>query len=340
MDDDFKIDPKVKLLRHFNRVQGIIEGDFLPPLMVDIDVYEGPCNIDCVWCSQAVTRKYKSTRTMPAETMKNLGPFSKKWGIKSWKIAGVSEPTLNSNIDILFRSGYEFGIDMGLTTNGIFLNKVQDLHLLTWLGISLDAATAETWSLMKNSPKKNFYRIINNIKSIRDKCPDLDISIKFCKWSKEINPLKNDFYPDLPPLEDKKQSQINQSNNYADTELLPQLAEDLGCNYILRDAFPTNFPGHYKFEKCLVTPLEGAFGADHRFHLCCDARNIYVLTDDYTRNDWQEVIELWGSKKHKDLIGSINPEKCLGCSKWKLCSVLENVILDGRYTKDYQVNFI
>ena len=39
-------------------------------------------------------------------------------------------------------------------------------------------------------------------------------------------------------------------------------------------------------------------------------------------------------------VSSINPKKCLGCSKFKLCSVLENVVDNGTYTKDYQVNFI
>ena len=47
--------------------------------------------------------------------------------------------------------------------------------------------------------------------------------------------------------------------------------------------------------------MSGTFGADHKFHLCCDARNVFVLTDDYTKNNWEELPKLWGSKKHKDL---------------------------------------
>jgi hypothetical protein len=335
-----QLDTKAKLLRHFDRVKGIIEGKYLPPLMVDIDVYEGPCNLDCIWCSQAVTRNRTDRAIMPVETMERLGLFSQKWGIKAWKIAGLSEPTLNPNLDVLLQSGHVHGIDMGLTTNGLLLDRIINLNLLTWVGISLDATTAKTWSLLKKSPEKNFLRIIDNINFLRDKCPDLDISIKYCRWSSTTHPHKNRFYPGLQPFEKARKDTIRKIDNYADAERLPELANKLGCNHILRDAFPENFPSLYKFDKCLATPLEGVFGADHKFHLCCDARNVYVLTDNYTRNNWEELPSLWSSKKHRELIKTIDPKKCLGCSKWKLCSVFENVVLDGKYTKDYQVNFI
>jgi len=334
------LDPKVKLLRHFERVQGILNGEFLPPLMVDVDVVDGACNLDCVWCSQGPSRASKRNTSMSARTMRRLGPFCKEWGIKSWRMAGDSEPTLNTNIDILFRTGHECGIDMGLTTNGLLLDRVKNLHLLTWLGISLDATTAKTWSRMKRKPEKNFHRIIDNIKRIRADLPDLEVTIKYVRWSETAHPGKRDFYPTLQIPNEGKQTPISQNNNYADAELLPQLAEELGCKYRLRDAFPKNFSSQYQFEKCLATPLSGCFGADHKFHLCCDARNIYVLTDDYTKNDWKELLDLWGSQGHKDLVASIIPEKCLGCSKWHHCSVLENVVIDGKYTEHYQVNFI
>ncbi len=334
------LDPKVKLLRHYERVKGIIEGKFLPPLMVDIDVYEGPCNLDCVWCSQAVSRRCVKRAVMPVETMKKLGPFSRSWGIKAWKIAGLSEPVLNPHIDVLLHSGYDNGIDMGMTTNGVLIDRIRNINKLTWLGISLDATTAKTWSLLKKSPERNFHGIIDNIRKIRTKYPDLDISIKYCRWSSSIHPDKEKFYPDIRRLNGKDFKVLKKHDNYDDAEKLPDLARSLGCDYILHDAFPSDFPKLYKFEKCLVTPLEGVFGADHKFHLCCDARNVYVLTDDYTRNGWKELPSIWGSKKHKDLIKKINPQKCLGCSKWKMCSVFENIILDGKFTKDYQVNFI
>lgn len=343
--EEFKIDPKIKLLRHRKNVEGIVSGKFEPPVMVDVDVVEGFCNLDCAWCSQAKSRALKPRRYMTKETMYGLGKFSKKWGIKSWRIATDSEPTLNKELHHLFISGKENQIDMGLTTNGVLLDKVKNLDYLTWIGVSLDAVDPKTWSIAKKSPEKNFLRIIDNIKKIKDQFPNLDISIKYHKWSSEEDNLgKNDFYPDMNShSEDKKfknSSKNDVVDNIKESEKLPELAKKLGVSYVIRDAFPANFSDKYKFTKCLATPLSGTFGADHKFHLCCDARNVFVLTDDYTKNNWEELPKLWGSKKHKDLIDSINPKKCLGCSKFKLCSVVENIVVDGEYTKDYQVNFI
>jgi len=327
------MDSKIKLLRYCDRVQGILKGEFLPPIMADVDVLSGRCNLDCEWCAQRKSREAKETTFIPVETMKRMGPFCKKWGVKSWRIAGNSEPTLNPNIHYLFNSGHEHGIDMGLITNGVLLDKVKDLRFLTWIGISLDATTAKTWARLKRSPEQNFYRIIDNIKHIRNDIPSLEICIKFIRWSEDIHLGRKDFSPNstIP---------VGQKNNYADAEKLEQFAKGLGVKYILRDALPKNMASQYRFEKCRATPLYATFGADHKFYLCCDVRDDYILTNDYTKNNWQELFNLWGSQKHKDLIASINPKRCKFCSKERLNAIMDNVILDGKHTKEYQVNFI
>jgi hypothetical protein len=270
---------------------------------------------------------------MPLETMKKMGPFCREWGIKSWRIAGNSEPTLNPDIDYLFKSGQESGIDMGLITNGVLLDQAKNLNLLTWIGISLDATSGETWSKLKRSPEKNFYRIIENIRRIRNNIPDLDISLKFIKWSRKLHLGRNDFAPNPTTA-------VEPGDNYEDAEKLEELAGRLGVKYILREALPKSMADKYKFEKCRATPLYATFGADHKFYLCCDVRDGYILTNDYTKNNWKELHNLWGSQKHKDIIATINPKRCKFCSKELLNSIMENIILDGKYSKEYQVNFI
>ena len=123
----FTLDPKIKLLNHYDRVKGIIDNDFKPPVMTDVDLVEGYCNLDCAWCCQAKSRASKPRKYLSTKTMKGIGLLSKKWGIKAWRIAGDSEPTLHKEAHILFQSGHDNGIDMGLTTNGVLLDKVKNL---------------------------------------------------------------------------------------------------------------------------------------------------------------------------------------------------------------------
>lgn len=329
---------EVKLLRHRGRIDGILTGEFKPPVMVDIDPVNGTCNLDCAWCCQAASRAATPTKFMSVDTMTGLGRFCREWGVKAWRISSDSEPLLNKNIEVLIESGAVNGIDMGLITNGVYLERVLDsVGSLHWLGVSLDATTRETWSKLKRSAPENFDKIIANVKAVRRKWPDLDMSIKFLRWSPSKNSTTAAFGGGALPqvVDDRSQD----PDNFADAERLTELADSLGVRSILKDAYPSNYADTYRFTQCLATPLGGVFGADHRFHLCCDARSIFILTDDYTRDGWQELPKLWGSEKHRELIASINPKKCAGCAKAGLNETLQHLAvetLDGRL----QSNFI
>jgi organic radical activating enzyme len=331
-------DPKIKLLRFADRVQSLAKGEFPPPIMADIDAVSGRCNLDCEWCAQRTSRQSQKPVYMSRDSMEKIGPFCREWGVRSWRIAGNSEPTLNPDIHYLFESGHKNDIDMGLITNGTLLDAVKNIHMLRWIGISLDATNAETWSKLKGSPKENFQRIINSIKRIKKDFPEVEISIKFVRWSEDVHLSRQDF--SLDPADKNKAGQGKNRSNFSDAEILPQFAKELGVKYILRDALPKTMASRYRFKICRGTPLYATFGADHKFYLCCDVRSGYVLTDDYTRNNWQELREMWGSKKHKDLVASINPKNCQFCSKERLNTIIENIILDGEHSKEYQVNFI
>jgi len=323
-------DPKVKLLRYMDRVQGVMDGNYKPPILADVDVVQGLCNLDCDWCCQAKSRASKDPLFMSEETMKQIGPFSKDWEIKSWRIAGDSEPTLNKNLDTLLQSGHDNDIDMGLITNGTCLHTVDNLEYLTWIGISLDAATSETWSKLKHAPESMYLKMMDSIRNIRKNNPDIDITLKFVKYSSDDNVTKED-------LTHKVRSE-DSVNNHRDAVLLPILADNLGVNYHITEGFPKD--PEYKFDKCQGTPLYGTFGADHKFYICCDRRDGAILTDDYTRDNWKELPNLWGSDKHKKIIDEIVPSDCAFCSKAWLNTIMDNIITDGKYTEDYQVRFI
>ena len=331
------ISVEAKLLHHRNHISGIASGDFLPPVMVDIDPVDGVCNLDCAWCCQAQSRASRPARFMALDTMRRLGPFCRNWGVKAWRISGDSEPLLNRNIEILIQSGCEFGIDMGLITNGVFLDRIKSFSSLTYVGVSLDATTASTWSQLKQSPPEGFERIIRNVKRIRQEYPDLDLCIKFVRFHSKTSLSKNQFSEAMTICDE---GSATPKDNLLEAEELADFAKRLGCRPITRDAYPEGFSETYQFSKCHATPLGGVFDASHNFHLCCDARSIHVLTDDYTRDDWQELPSLWGSDRHKRMIEGIKPQNCAGCAKFKTNEILEHVVMMSDTSEKYQLNFI
>ena len=332
------MDAQLKLLRHADRVAGIREGRLRPPVMVDVDPVDGTCNLDCEWCCQAASRASRPARFMTAATMEGLGRFCAEWGVESWRISGDGEPTLNKDLSELIRSGTSNGIDVGLITNGLLLDRVDRdaLARLTYLGVSLDAATPKTWSRLKRSDPENFQRILRNLATARASAPDLDISIKYLRWRHDTHLSKREFVRgDLPVIDGEA---IEDTDTLCDIERLEAPAAELGVRTIVKDAFPRGMPASYGFGTCHATPLGGVFDASHRFHLCCDARNVYVLTDDYTRDDWSELKSLWGGARHLELIRSITPASCVGCAKHRINRTLEEIVIDPDPRQ--QVNFI
>jgi hypothetical protein len=332
------MDSRLKLLRHADRIAGLQTGNFLPPVMVDVDPVDGVCNLDCEWCCQAASRASRPATFMSKETMRGLGEFCASWGVKSWRIAGDSEPLLNKEISELLAAGNANGVDLGLITNGVHLDRLtqNDLRRLHYLGVSLDATTPFTWSQLKRSDPVNFGKILTNVRRARELAPQLDISLKFLRWKPGLSLDKGSFSGNGLPVLTKMHKL--EDGNYQDAEALAELAQSLGVHGIIKDAYPADFHRQYQFEKCHATPLGGVFDASHKFHLCCDARNRFVLTDDYTRDGWGELPSLWGGEKHKALIDSIVPQKCAGCAKYKMNQVLEQIVVSPQI--ETQVNFI
>lgn len=325
-----------KLLRHYDRIEGIIDGKFLPPVMADIDPVNGFCNLACSWCSQAASRASRPTTFMEPDVLKRLPEFAAAWGIKAFRIAGDSEPTLNKHLSILIDSCHANGVDAGLITNGTYIERINNLAKLTFLGISLDASTRETWSSIKKSAPELFDKIIDNIKKVRQECPDLDMTIKFLRWDKKKSLSQSEFSKELAQVDDFE----CQPDNAADAELLPELAKRLDCNFMIKPCYPKDFPKQYQFEVCRATPLGCVFTAQKTVEACCDQRGFFVLVKDFTADDWQALPKFWGSEEHKKVIASINPQKCLGCAKHNMNAVLENIVLEGKWSKSMQVNFI
>lgn len=319
--------PAAKLLRHRDRIDGIVSGKLQPPVMVDVDPVNGLCSLSCLWCCQSASRNATPRTIMPVEIMRRLGPFCREWGVKSWRIASDSEPLLNKDIGVLLESGAANGIHMGVITHGVYLERLLPFgDILSWVGVSLDATTEETWMRLKGGRPGEFHKIIENLRAMRARWPGLDLSIKFLRWSPQENLTEADFGGGVLPV--IKPPDPDTPDNHRDAESLEVLAEGLGIRAILKDAYPKDMAANYRFTKCRVTPLGGVFHATKTFSLCCDARNIFVLTDDYTRDNWSELHNLWGSEKHLRLIDSIDPKGCAGCAKRDLNELLEHVVGD------------
>ena len=168
-----------KLLAHVYRWRLIRRGRPLPPpVLITVDP-TNVCNFDCVWCNAAYIRQHRQS-SLSAAALRRLADFLPRWGednpdfppgVEAICVAGGGEPLLNPHTPEFIDRVATHGIQVGLVTNGTrLIDAVDALSQCTWIGVSVDAATADTFNRLKGLPPGStaLSHITNNIAVLMD----------------------------------------------------------------------------------------------------------------------------------------------------------------------------
>jgi len=141
--DDFKIEGH-KLMYHVSRLNEWINGENVCPIYLEISP-SGQCNHRCVFCAFDYLG-YKS-QFIDKNNLKKFLSGAAQSSVKSVLYSGEGEPLLHKKISEIIVYTKEVGIDVAITTNGVFLDEQiisECLPYLTWMRISLNAGTGKT----------------------------------------------------------------------------------------------------------------------------------------------------------------------------------------------------
>lgn len=196
-----------KLLTQVPRWELIKRGKPIPqPVLVTVDP-TNVCNFNCVWCNAEYIRKHRKN-SISEQALIRIADFLPRWGEGNpqWKagveavcIAGGGEPLLNPATGTFIDRLANYGIQIGVVTNGSLINSyIDSLSQCTWVGISMDAATSDTFNKLKGIPpeKRYFDRVIDNIANLVDyakmhnnrlgyKNPAYGVSFKYLLYNRE-----------------------------------------------------------------------------------------------------------------------------------------------------------
>lgn len=161
--DIFRIDSH-KLMYHVDRVSNWLKGKEIFPIYVEVGLFGG-CNHRCIFCAFDFLR-YKPV-ILEKQYIKRFVYQAVRKGVKAMLYSGEGEPLMHKDAADIISHTRKNGIEVALATNGVMLNKEiskKVLENLSWIKISLDAGTKNTYALIHGTSKEDFNKVLNNLK--------------------------------------------------------------------------------------------------------------------------------------------------------------------------------
>ena len=169
MSDKFAIDSH-KMSLHPVRVARWLEAEDeweklkkVYPIYVEISPYGG-CNHRCTFCG--LDYMGYANVGLDFDVLKNALTSMGAKGVKSVMFAGEGEPLLFKDLDLIVEHCTSVGIDTSLTTNFVPLNKrniERCIENCSWIKVSLNAGTKETYAAIHQTKEVDFERVMHNL---------------------------------------------------------------------------------------------------------------------------------------------------------------------------------
>lgn len=162
MNDPFRIDSH-KLLFHPQRVADWLAGSEIYPIYAEISP-SGACNHRCTFCAldyMEYRPRFLSTDLL-CERLTELAHL----GLKSVMLGGEGEPLLHRDCAEIVTHARSQGIDVAITTNGVLLDRSfaeRTVRSLSWIKVSINAGTAETYARIHRAKEGDFETVITNL---------------------------------------------------------------------------------------------------------------------------------------------------------------------------------
>lgn len=166
----------LKAVWHLDRIATLRAGKDIVPTHVQI-VLSDLCNQNCAaWCAYRAPGGFSTenfadengnknpNRVIPTAKAKEILDDCAALGVEAIEFTGGGEPTVHPQCFEIIEYAQGLGLQTGLVTNGVRLKDHPAVRRLTWLRVSLDAGTPETYEASRQS--KAWPQVMRNLKML------------------------------------------------------------------------------------------------------------------------------------------------------------------------------
>jgi len=246
-----------KIYYYLDAVEKMKKGIWVPPITCEIDP-SNKCMLDCEFCMFEKYRK-DSGEILDLDTYISLIGELHNMGTKSITFTGGGEPLMNPNFNLMVKIALALGFEIGLVTNGILLNKLENIGMFKFIRVSLDAYNRDDYLKVKRMDY--FDRVVENISMAAKKNPTVGISYVVCPDNNKNLQRAEDLATDL---------------GVAYIQIKPAYINgDIFSDFDYPDARPVIETKRYKPSDnipCMIAGLVGIVGADSNVYFCCQHR--------------------------------------------------------------------
>ena len=325
-----------------------------PPVECNLDPY-AECNLSCYFCIGQRYLKYNreevgKMRQLPVDYMCNLVKFLAEWGVRGLCVSGGGEPSFHKDIPEVIRLAVHNGMDVAFVTNGTHLTDelAEALMLCRWVSFSVDAAFRSTYRVVKGINRYN--DVIGNITRLsvlrKESKSNVDLCFKFlilpensteihlaCQLAKELG--VQDFH--ARPVDFERPDMVGARPLPLDIVVIQEQLN--GCHreetddfhvYTVTHKYDSKFHVKHDFKSCLATPLVIPILTDGNAYLCVDKKMESGFKIGSCCPNPYDVLKWWGSDAHRDLVKSVDINKCSRCTWSQYHQQVENVILKDK----------
>lgn len=164
---DTKLDLASKLFQRsiFPAASRVAEGGRLgSPLVVDLD----PTTFCDLACPECISTQVLNKGQFGPKRLIRLAEELCESGVKAVILIGGGEPLIHQSTDRVIKTLYDSGVRVGMVTNGTLIDRHLDTlsHMMSWVRVSVDAATQPTYDLFRPSgrPKSVFPKLVANMR--------------------------------------------------------------------------------------------------------------------------------------------------------------------------------